>query len=178
MTKLIKLNLGCGKHILRGYINIDKVKTHKNVKVADIRYLEYTQDSVDEIFIRHVIEHFYEDEIKDMLIRFRNMLKPNAKGKLIIETVDFKKIMLGWQTGRMTKELLNHFLFGFYASERTREREPYMIHKYVFDFELLRDFLMDAGFYTVHNCEVPKPFNYDPKYGDFFTGMRVEATKW
>jgi predicted SAM-dependent methyltransferase len=176
MTKLIKLNLGCGKHILRGYINIDKVKTHKRVIVADIRHLGYEPDTIYEIFMRHVIEHFYEDEIKQLLTDCRRMLR--IDGKLIIETVDFDKIIEAWQMRKLPKGLVNRFLFGFYAYEGTREREPYMMHKYVFDHELLREFLIDAGFKTVHYYPTPKPFNYDPKYGDFFTGMRVEARKW
>jgi predicted SAM-dependent methyltransferase len=185
MYKKLKLNVGCGTHILKGYINIDKVRTHPHMLVADIRELmnpsspdtHFDSNTVDVILARHVIEHFYEDEIKRILEMFCRMLKPET-GKLIIETVDFRKIIVGWQTGRMTKELLNHFLFGFYVYEGTREREPYMMHKYVFDHELLRTFLEDAGFDRIRSVKPPKPFNYDPKYGNFFTGMRFEARKW
>jgi predicted SAM-dependent methyltransferase len=173
----LKLNLGCGKHTLKGYVNIDIVKTTPETTVANIMNLPfyYKSYSVSEIYLRHVIEHFYEDEIKMLLKDFHWILKP--KGKLVIETVDFKLIMKGWQEGKLSKELLNEFLFGFYAHERTREREAYMLHKYTFDYYLLAKFLVEAGFNNIKYYSPGKPFNYDKKYGDFFTGMKVVAIK-
>jgi len=173
--KPLKLNLGCGNYLLKNYKNIDIVKTAPRTIVADIRHLDYAPDTVDEIYIRHTIEHFYKDEIKTMLKDFCKMLKP--KHKLIIETVDFEAIIHGWLGEQMDKELLNEFLFGFYAYENIREREPYMLHKFIFDYWLLHDFLREAGFNDVKWIKQSKPFNYDSKYGDFFTSMKVVAIK-
>lgn len=54
----MKLNIGCGLNILDGYINIDKVKTTPDTVVKDILNLDYPADSAEEIYLRHVIEHF------------------------------------------------------------------------------------------------------------------------
>ena len=61
-NKLVKLNLGCGDKILKGYINIDTASSRLDKKpdvIADIRNLRKIKTSIaDEILAVHVIEHF------------------------------------------------------------------------------------------------------------------------
>jgi predicted SAM-dependent methyltransferase len=52
----LKLNLGCGDNLLKGYVNIDKYDEKAEVR-ADICYLPYEDNSVDEIVAYQVIEH-------------------------------------------------------------------------------------------------------------------------
>lgn len=52
----LRLHLGCGETILEGYVNIDKFDPKADV-MADICYLPYEDDSVDEILCHQVIEH-------------------------------------------------------------------------------------------------------------------------
>lgn len=171
----MKLNVGCGLNILKGYVNIDKVKTTPETVVKDILNLDYPDNSVEEIYMRHVIEHFFEDDIKKLLKNCYRMLQPG--GKLVIETPDFDRIVEAWTKKILPKELLNKFLFGFGAAASTRERELHMIHKFVFDQELLTRFLNEQGFTVVEVEKGARPSNYDPKYGTYVTAMRVTAVK-
>jgi SAM-dependent methyltransferase len=92
-TKKIKLHLGCGENYLEGYINIDfPISEHTVMKpkadiYADIRQLEYPENSINEIRSHHLFEHFSRKEAIDLLLKWRKWLKP--KGILRIETPDF-----------------------------------------------------------------------------------------
>lgn len=172
---MTKLNLGCGYNILDGYVNIDKVQTTPETVVANILTLDYPDQSVAEIYLRHVIEHFFEDEIRQLLQNCHRLLE--IGGRLIVETPDFARIVEAWSSGALSKQLLNWTLFGFTAHETTRERDIHMLHKYVFDVELLSTFLEEYGFEVAAVEKGVRPSNYNPKYGDFFTAMKVTARR-
>jgi predicted SAM-dependent methyltransferase len=171
----MKLNVGCGYNILEGYINIDMVQTTPETVQKDILHIDYADESVDEIFMRHSIEHFFEDEIRQIMQNNYRMLR--SGGIFVIETPDFERIMEAWQQGLLSKQILNWVLFGFQAGNTTREREIHMLHKWVFDEALLCDFLREAGFSWFMVEKGAKPSNYDPKYGEYMTHMKVTAVK-
>ncbi|PIP26896.1 MAG: hypothetical protein COX30_04730 [Candidatus Moranbacteria bacterium CG23_combo_of_CG06-09_8_20_14_all_39_10] len=53
-----QLNLGCGKDIRKGYINLDMYPLEGVDVVADIeKKLPFENDTFDEIFTAHVLEH-------------------------------------------------------------------------------------------------------------------------
>jgi SAM-dependent methyltransferase len=61
MTDGLRLNLGCGKHPIEGWVNVDQtpepgVDMALNLDDTVIR-LPWTDDSVDEVYGSHVIEH-------------------------------------------------------------------------------------------------------------------------
>lgn len=54
----MKLNLGCGRNKLKGYINCDVSSDVKPDKVVDLeKKLPFKDNSVDEILAGHVLEH-------------------------------------------------------------------------------------------------------------------------
>jgi len=58
----MKLNLGCGKNKKTGFINVDKRKWVEPDVVMDLeKKWKFKDNTVDEVFISHVIEH-----IKDL----------------------------------------------------------------------------------------------------------------
>ena len=59
--KLNKLNLGCGRKLLNGYINVDKAGS-PNIK-HDLEEFPWPweNDSVEEILLDHVLEHLGKD---------------------------------------------------------------------------------------------------------------------
>lgn len=92
---LVKLHLGCGNKYLNGYVNIDyppsEHTVQQNQKVdlyADIIKLNYKENSVDEIRLHHVFEHFDRFTALALLCNWHKWLK--LGGKLIIETPDLE----------------------------------------------------------------------------------------
>ena len=75
---MIKLNIGCGRDIREGYINIDKVKLKGVNKVMNIDTYPYPfkNNSIDEVVMFHIIEHAknYERCFNEI----KRILKPNG----------------------------------------------------------------------------------------------------
>ncbi len=56
---MIRLNLGCGQNLMEGYINVDKYASFSPDVIWDLEVTPwpFETDSVDEINLRHVLEH-------------------------------------------------------------------------------------------------------------------------
>jgi len=169
------LNIGCGHNILEGYDNIDRLKTTDSTIVADVFNLPYEEKSVDEIYMRHVIEHFYLDQLPQLFSGFRRVMKDDAE--LVMETPSLERIMYAWDNGLMKKEHLCGIMFGFYANENWRERTLEMHHKFLFDKGLAQKVLEENQFRDIRFEDAPKQFNYDPKYGDYNTAFVIRCRK-
>lgn len=94
--KPLRLHLGCGENHLEGYINIDYPPSEHLVQTrvaadifADITTLNFPVQSVDEIRLHHVFEHFNRARALALLIRWHEWLK--IGGKLHIETPDIQE---------------------------------------------------------------------------------------
>uniref|UniRef100_A0A6M3IIV8 Putative methyltransferase n=1 Tax=viral metagenome TaxID=1070528 RepID=A0A6M3IIV8_9ZZZZ len=81
----MKLNLGCGDHILHNYINCDLYCDKAQIK-CNVNTLPFKDNSIDEIYSSHVIEHFNFKEAFNVLKEWLRVLKVGAK--VIIETPD------------------------------------------------------------------------------------------
>lgn len=88
----LKLHLGCGEQYFSGYVNIDYPPSEHAVMdvkadyLADITKLDFPENSVDEIRLHHVFEHFNRVTALAMLIKWHRWLK--VDGVLHIETPD------------------------------------------------------------------------------------------
>lgn len=117
---MTKLHLGCGRLYLDGYVNIDFPDTRHTVQkdlavdlYADIQDLSYPKDSIDEIRLHHVFEHFSRPVALALLCRWRNWLRPG--GLLRIETPDanacFKQMLSPFLDFVSKQQVMRH-LFG------------------------------------------------------------------
>ena len=80
----IRLNLGAGDTKLPGYIAVDR----KNGQ--EVYPLAYEDNSVDEIYASHILEHFGLNEILKVLQNWVSKLKPGGLMKIAVP--DFQKI--------------------------------------------------------------------------------------
>ena len=83
-SKAKRLNLGCGKDIKKGYINLDKAK-YPGVDVIhdiDIRPWPFKSDYFDEVYCRDCIEHV-KDLFKSMM-EIKRVCKDNAIVRIIV----------------------------------------------------------------------------------------------
>src|SRR5438477_9516222 len=92
----MKLHLGCGQSYFEGYVNIDyPLSEHSVMKtsVADqfgnLFELNYAPETIEEVRLHHVFEHFTRAQACAMLASWNSWLKPG--GIIHIEVPDFEK---------------------------------------------------------------------------------------
>lgn len=91
----MKLHLGCGQQYLEGYLNVDYPSSAHTVQksmradvLQDLTTLTYPAETIEEIRLHHVFEHFSRPVALALLCRWRDWLVPG--GRLRIETPDLK----------------------------------------------------------------------------------------
>jgi predicted SAM-dependent methyltransferase len=116
---LPRLHLGCGEQYLDGYVNIDYPPSEHSVQqtspadqLADITKLEYAPESVAEIRLHHVFEHFDRPTALRLLIDWHDWLAEG--GTLVIETPDFERAVRAFtrRIGRGDPGTIVRHLFG------------------------------------------------------------------
>lgn len=190
----MKLNLGCGTKLYstkEGWINVDIVEPKGDHKVvdtveessleinkefpfifhrSDLKDLRWISDNVaDEIHGYHIIEHFFRDEVPEVLKEWKRVLKPG--GKICLEQPDVLKCAANFIAGALNGDsrlCYNLGFLGFYGDGTSKE--PYMGHKWGWHPQTLIEELKDVGFV---NC-TQKPSEHHMKdIRDF----RVEGFK-
>lgn len=136
----MKLHLGCGKLLLEGYTNIDLAS--KADVCHDIKSFEdmYDNNTIDEIYICHVLEHFSRREIINVLTEYNRILK--LGGTLRIAVPDFDAVIDMYNSDKRNVYDLMGLLYG-------GQRNELDYHKIVFTFDTLKNVLECCGFTDV-----------------------------
>jgi len=148
-SELIKLNLGCGDKILDGYINIDVVESRAGVKpdvICDLHDLsKFQSNSVDEILAVHVVEHFWQWEVTDILKEWIRVLKPG--GKLILECPNLisaaEEFLKNSDVAAMGGPEGQRSMWVFYGDPGWKD--PLMIHRWGYTPNSLATIMAAAG---------------------------------
>jgi len=157
---LLKLNLGCGIYYKPGYVNIDKFELSVADQQADLYFLPYPDNSVDEIEASHIIEHFDIIHIPYLLAEWWRVLK--LGGKLYLETPNLWRsvINLGMRSNFKKIQTIR-FLFGVDMQGN--------FHKSGFTYPFLKKIVSNTGFTQI------KRLNSMSFHSE--SGMRMSAEK-
>ena len=170
-----KVHIGCGPINLDGWINIDaRNDSHIHIHTDVIDLKDFSDNSIGEIYMCHVLEHFSFEEVSSLLDVFKRKLKPG--GLLRISVPDFRLIAQSYLEQKVGLHSLKYALMGGQDYE-------YNFHKSVYDFETLVQVLNDAGFSHSQSFETVKDYGLD--IGDWSTGkianlpisLNIKATK-
>lgn len=142
----MKLHLGCGHNYLEGWVNVDGPKDdlcYDDLKAdihARIEDLEYPENSIDEILMNAVFEHFPRHVAIMQLRKFYKWLKPN--GALTILVPDF------WGTVEMLRLSKNPMeqQFWFRHLYGPQDTIQFGTHYDAFDVEKLKWLFFIVGF--------------------------------
>jgi ubiquinone/menaquinone biosynthesis C-methylase UbiE len=170
----MKLNVGCGKRILDGYVNCDIARDPEAEKdpqiLCDAKKIPLEDECADELMAIHLFEHFYRWQIEEVLTEWRRLLKPG--GRLILELPNLVKCCQNYLDGRARggKDPDQLARWGLYGDPRTGN--PYMNHPWGYSPEELIEILTAAGFKKA----VEKQTVFHPA-GRQHRDMRIEAVK-
>jgi hypothetical protein len=142
----MKLNIGCGRHVLDGWTNIDIQQSPHGTKppdiMCDIRQIPLPDECADEIMAIHVFEHFYKWEVNGVLAEWRRLLKPG--GLMVLELPDLllcARNLINRTMGRHVDQLS---MWGIYGDPRAED--PYMHHKWGWTPDTITVLLRENGF--------------------------------
>lgn len=109
----LKLNLGCGRDILEGYINLDVIKLEGVNVVWDLNKFPYPfQDNYfDEITTKSVLEHL--SDIQKTLEELWRISKPNAVINILVPHF----ASLGATIDPTHKLFFSYYSFDYYCKE-------------------------------------------------------------
>lgn len=150
----VKLHLGCGGERWQDFINVDlypsvegQEDTSRDGCIAeawaDMRNLGLDENTIDEIFTSHTLEHFVRWEAVEMLRHWHRLLKPG--GVLAIETPDLLRVILNVFHPRRSRRKLAWNMF--YGNQWNKI--DYETHRYVWTASEITKELLSMGFSKV-----------------------------
>jgi predicted SAM-dependent methyltransferase len=173
---MIRINYGCGRRVLSGWLNVDPVINPRAPKPPEVLHaLTFNADGsiveptpladecADELMAAHVIEHFREYEAPHVMAEWKRMLKPG--GKLILELPNIEAAARNLLAGQPL-QMWQYALYGDGS-----HRDPFMLHKFGYTPKTIRQLCADAGFMDV---AILPPQTHGPRPN---RDMRVEARK-
>lgn len=150
----MKLHIGCGKKYLQGYKHLDVIDFDHVDFVCDTRELTMIADeTVSEIYACHILEHVGRNEIVAVLREWYRVLK--IGGLLRVAVPDFEAIVAEYQ---QSKDLscFQGLLYG-------GQTYDYNYHHIAFNYTMLGNFLLEAGFFKVSRYDwrdfLPKDYD-------------------
>lgn len=165
MKEINILNVGCGyTHVPYSDIKETRLDIDKNVKpdiILDLRKLKKLPKSkYDAVWSSHVLEHFYEHELPEVIRGIKHVLKSN--GILIAMVPDLKALFNEVVSKKMSINDVIYMsgmgpvrprdmLYGFQPQVATGN--VFYSHKTGFDAKTMQDTLIANGFKKVYMSE-------------------------
>lgn len=135
----LKLYLGCGTNVKEEYINVDQYVFAPNVINIDIFNLPIENNTVDEIFTEHMLEHLSKYEVPQALKEWARVLK--VDGKLVMNLPNLEWCLQQW-LAKPEKERWGWQLDTIFGLQT----HPGEFHKTGFSKPRLHQLLTGAGF--------------------------------
>lgn len=170
----MRLNVGCGKRVMEGWVNCDIARDPEAERdpeiICDAKQIPLEDECADVLQAIHLFEHFYRWQIDDVLKEWKRLLKPG--GLLILELPNLVKCCQNYLEGRMRggKNPDQLSRWGIYGDPRTGN--PYMNHPWGYAPDELISLLKEAGFQKAAERQT----EYHPA-GRHHRDMRIEAIK-
>lgn len=159
-----KLHVGCGDHLIEGWLNCDlltgwlneQIQQGKPVYPLDaVRPYPFANNTFDAVFSEHMLEHVSYEDGSQMLAECYRVLKPG--GHIRITTPDLKFLirLYGIQKTDLQEQYIKwaseEFLDGRYPTDTFIINNFFRNwgHSFIYDEAALRQSMIHAGFVDV-----------------------------
>jgi predicted SAM-dependent methyltransferase len=132
----VKLNLGSGSSRWPGWTNVDFDKDLEPDVVADVEHLPMENESVDEIYASHVLEHVPCDS--PALGEWKRVLKPG--GHIVVVVPDILQMYYLYHHGGFNLMSFNATVYGGRLVGYPEEGHT---HKQVFMLDMLQERMLE-----------------------------------
>lgn len=153
----MKLNLGCWKRNIPGFIHIDQADfPHIDYKTSIDKLPMFEDNTIDLIYCSHALEYFDRQQAKEVLKEWGRVLR--FGGVLRVAVPDFEAMI------NVYKKYgdLNKILGPLYGRMEILTPETTIIyHKTVYDFLSLTELLQSSGFGEVHRYDWQETIHKD-----------------
>ena len=150
--KTLRLNIGCGKVKLAGWVNID-IEPGADLVIDIKKGLPFNDNSVDFIYCEHVLEHFTYEEGEEVLREFQRCLKKRGCIRIAMPDIDYiiQKYNANWKN----QDWLSWPEYEFIKTRGQMLNISFRWwgHKYLYNEEDLRNQLTSIGFKKIIRCE-------------------------
>jgi SAM-dependent methyltransferase len=128
------------------------------------------ENTVDFIYSSHFFEHLFKDDAANLLKACAQALKPGGTIRISIPDLAYAVSLYG--LGKKTEMLEDYFFVAGKGSYLAR-------HKYMYDFDLIKTALEQAGFSGVTRCEYQRGATPDIELLDIYpeVSLFVEAVR-
>lgn len=181
--KHIQLNIGSGGSKMNGYINVDSLLLRNTELISNIKYLRFfiKKESVSNIYASHVLEHFSEKEVRNVLRILFELLEDG--GTLRISVPDLDKItrIYGENLSYFKKRGTPPWIGPIYGGQSSK----YDFHKTGFNLSWMSYLLEETGFTEIREYDavefcakhnIADSSLYKKPFGQFIS-LNVVATK-
>ena len=156
-----KLQIGSERNVLKGWLNTD-IRPRNGAVFLDARSrFPFNNSTFDYIFSEHLIEHLGYKEGLEFLKECYRILKPG--GKMRVATPDlrfFVELYNPAKTEAQGKYI--SWITDTFLKDLSEKKDVFVInniftnwgHKFIYDFQTLRDEMVKAGFVNITQCEV------------------------
>lgn len=180
-----RLHVGCGSRRVPGWLDVDVIGSEFDVDLGAGR-LPWKPACFDALVSQHVIEHLdLFSELRPLLGEFHRILRPGAT--LWLSCPDMERVCRAYADGTLAELIADrqgrddYSLQGAPASQFVNDLfHQYGEHKNLFDFDLLRWAVEDAGFVDVRRvveADLRSEFPEFPERRDDDQTLYVTATR-
>jgi predicted SAM-dependent methyltransferase len=159
----VRLNLGCGRFPLAGFVNVDQSREIAADLHANVLALPYEPGTVDEIYAGHLLEHFPYKDGQRALAYWHSLLRDDG---LISVAVPDYDVLCARYMENPTPDALREFNDLYIYSDG--QESP---HQYAYSAALLSECLEAAGFSDLER--MPEDHPYFPFAVDWQAGFHA-----
>lgn len=104
-VKKVNVNMGCGTHLVKGWVNIDVVRPSNaddKFVLGDVLHIPLKDGSVDYLLMDQVLEHLPMADVVPAMYEVRRVLKKGGKCSIVVP--DFEDAVRQWLGANLNED--------------------------------------------------------------------------